>query len=90
MPCRLVPGRLDQLLANLCDVTDMADELAVAEKKGDTLSPEARRDIEARAYRSLQPIINAATTQSGQVETGLADYLKASPSLAYWLKRWQG
>jgi hypothetical protein len=60
--------RLDQLLTNLCDVTDMADEPAVAEEKGGTLSPEARRDIEARAYRSLQPIINAATTQSGQVE----------------------
>jgi hypothetical protein len=82
--------RLDQLLANLCDVTDMADELAVAEEKGGTLSPEARCDIEARAYRSLQPILNAAMAQSGQVETGLADYLKASPSLAYWLSSWQG
>ena len=82
--------RLDQLLTNLCDVTDMADELAVAEEKGGALSPEARCDIEARAYRSLQPIINAAMAQSGQVEAGLADYLKASPSLGYWLSRWQG
>jgi hypothetical protein len=83
--------RLDELITNLCDVTDMADELTKAEKKATgELTLDARRNIEARAYRSLQPIINAATAQSGQVETGLADYLKTSPSLAYWLKRWQG
>jgi hypothetical protein len=28
-------------------------------------------------------------SESGQVGTELADYLKTSPSLAYWLKRWQ-
>jgi hypothetical protein len=27
--------------------------------------------------------------QSGQVEEGLADYLKASPELAHYLARWQ-
>jgi hypothetical protein len=27
--------------------------------------------------------------QSGQVDRELADYLKASPSLTYWLARWQ-
>jgi hypothetical protein len=27
--------------------------------------------------------------QSGEADTELADYLKQSPSLAYWLKRWQ-
>jgi hypothetical protein len=45
--------------------------------------------IEARAYRALQPILNAAMQRSGAVETELADYLKASPVLAYWLARWQ-
>jgi hypothetical protein len=27
--------------------------------------------------------------QSGRVGTELADFLKASPALAYWLARWQ-
>ena len=81
--------RLDQLIANLCEVADMADELAEAEKKTGSLTTDARQHIEARAYRALQPILNAAMSQSGQVDTELAGYLKQSPSLAYWLKRWQ-
>jgi len=81
--------RLDQLIANLCEVTDMADELAESEKKTGSLTADAREHIEARAYRALQPIINAAMSQSGQVDTELAGYLKQSPALAYWLKRWQ-
>ena len=80
---------LGQTIASLCDVTDMADELIVAEKKIGDLKTDARVEIEARAYRSLQPILNAAMRQSGKVDTELADYLKQSPSLAYWLKRWQ-
>jgi hypothetical protein len=39
--------------------------------------------------QSLQPILNAAMRQSGQVDIELADYLKTSPSLAHWLSRWQ-
>jgi hypothetical protein len=58
------------------------------EKTG-TLTTDAREHIEARAYRLLQPIITAAMAQSGRVGTELADYLKASPSLGYWLARWQ-
>lgn len=80
---------LGETIASLCDVTDMADELIVAEKKIGDLKADARVEIEARAYRSLQPILNAAMRQSAQVDTELADYLKQSPSLAYWLKRWQ-
>jgi len=78
---------LAQTIASLCDVTDTADELIVAEKKIGDLKTDARVEIEARAYRSLQPILNAAMRESGQVDTELADYLKQSPSLAYWLKR---
>jgi hypothetical protein len=73
---------LDQLIENMCDVTDMADELIVAEKKTGDLKPEGRAHIEARAYRVLQPILNAVMRQSGSVETDLADYLDASPALA--------
>ena len=80
---------LRQLIENMCDVIDMADELIVAEKKMGDLKADARVEIEARAYRSLQPILNAAMRQSGQVDTELADYLKQSPSLAHWLKLWQ-
>jgi hypothetical protein len=81
--------RLDELITNLCEAADMADELAEAEKKTGTLTTDAREHIEARAYRLLQPIITAAMAQSGRVGTELADYLKASPSLGYWLARWQ-
>ena len=81
--------RLDQLISNLCEVTDMTDELAEAEKKTGSLTADTRQHIEARAYRALQPIINAAMSQSGQVNTELVGYLKQSPPLAYWLKRWQ-
>ena len=44
---------------------------------------------EARAYRALQSMLNAAMAQSGRAGTELADYLKASPELAHWLSRWQ-
>jgi hypothetical protein len=53
------------------------------------LKADARVEIEARAYRSLQPILIAAMRESGEVDIELAAYLKQSPSLAYWLKRWQ-
>ena len=67
----------------------MADELIVAEQKIGTLETDARVEIEARAYRLLQPILNSAMRQSAQVDGGFADYLKAAPSLAYWLKHYQ-
>jgi hypothetical protein len=72
-------------------VVDLADELIDAEKKtGDFAEDRLTRvHHEARAYRTLQPILNAAMSQSGEVGTDLAAYLKTSPSLAYWLKHWQ-
>jgi hypothetical protein len=82
--------QLDRLLENMADVADMAGELIEAGEKADAETVHRRRErCEARAYRALQPILNAAIRQSGQVGTELADYLKDSPSLAYWLKRWQ-
>jgi hypothetical protein len=51
---------LGQLIVNLCDVADMADELIEAEKKAGDLKWETCDHIEARAYRALQPILNAA------------------------------
>jgi hypothetical protein len=83
--------RLDQILENMADIADMTDELADAEKK--TADTEAGRrsrlQREARAFRALQPVLNAAVRQSGQVETELADFLKESPTLARYLARWQ-
>jgi hypothetical protein len=70
----------------------MADELAEAEKKTMADSETARKSrqrCEARAFRTLQPILNAVVRQSGQVETELADFLKTSPKLARYLARWQ-
>jgi hypothetical protein len=82
---------LDQLLCNMTDVVDMADELADAAKKPDdaTSGLMERLHQQARAYKALQPILNAAVRQSVQVEEQLADFLKASPVLARYLARWQ-
>jgi hypothetical protein len=48
-----------------------------------------RRHCQARAYKTLQPILYAASRQNAQVEEDLAAFLKASPTLAYHLARWQ-
>jgi hypothetical protein len=57
------------------------------------LAPEPARNCrqrcQARAYTTLQPILNAALEQSAWVETELADFLKASPVLARYLAHWQ-
>jgi hypothetical protein len=81
---------LDQLLINMGDITDMADELTDADKGTGDIAEDHRRQAnrEARAYRALQPILNAAIRESGQVGTELADYLKASPKLDRYLTRW--
>jgi hypothetical protein len=81
--------RLDALLGNMTDVSDMADELAEAEKADAETAHKWRQSNQARAYTTLQPILNAAIRQSVQVETELADFLKASPVLARYLARWQ-
>ena len=73
----------------MADVVDMTDELATPRRKpgGDDAVALARR--QACAYRVLQTIVNVAVRQSGSIEKQLADYLNASPKLAYWLARWQ-
>jgi hypothetical protein len=57
------------------------------------LAPETARNCrqrcQARAYTTLQPILNAALEQSAWVETELADFLKASPVLARYLPHWR-
>jgi hypothetical protein len=82
---------LDQVLCNMADVADMTDELADAEKKADDATTQlmSRLHWEARSYKALQPILNAAVRQSVQVEEQLADFLKACPTLARHLSRWQ-
>jgi hypothetical protein len=82
---------LGEFIESLCDVVDMTDELIIAEKKTGDCGQDSLTRVhhEARAYRALQPILNTAMRQSGKVATDLADYLKASPALAYWLARWQ-
>jgi hypothetical protein len=46
---QLAANRLDELITNLCEAADMADELAEVEKKTGTLTVDARERIEARA-----------------------------------------
>jgi hypothetical protein len=81
--------QLDTLLGNMSDVSDMADELAEAEKADAETVHNCRQRCRARAYTTLQPILNAALEQSARVERELADFLKASPVLARHLAHWQ-
>jgi hypothetical protein len=48
-----------------------------------------RRRCQARAYKTLQPILNATIRQGAWVDKELAAFLEASPTLAYHLARWQ-
>jgi len=75
----------------MTDVVDMADELADAAKKPDDATSELMERLHrrARAYKALQPILNAAVRQSGDVAEQLASFLKASPMLERHLAHWQ-
>ena len=79
----------DQILCNMADVVDMTDKLADAAKKAGSDKGEDSAHRKARSHRVLQPIVNEAVRQSGNVEKQLADFLKASPVLARHLARWQ-
>ena len=70
---------------------DMTDELAAAAKKTDDATADlmSRLHREARAYKALQPILNAAVRESGDVKEQLASFLESSPRLARYLGRWQ-
>jgi hypothetical protein len=80
---------LDLTLCNMADVVDMTDELDDAAKKAGGDDADMRAHRQARAYRVLDTIVTAALRQSGTVETQLADFLAASPTLARHLARWQ-
>jgi hypothetical protein len=79
---------LDQLLHNMADIDDMADELDDAAKKaGDDHDAKAHR--QARAYKLTQIVLTAGMQQQRLVEEQMADFLAASPKLARHLARWQ-
>jgi hypothetical protein len=83
--------RLNQLMENLTDVVNMADDLAdLAPKTGDATGDLlGRLGRQARADRAIQPIINAAMAQGVEVERRVTAFLKESPKLARNLARWQ-
>jgi hypothetical protein len=67
----------------LCDREDeLADELDDAARKAGDDDCRAQSEQRARAYKALQPILTAKMQQSDQVESQLADFLKAAPKLA--------
>ena len=80
---------LNELSGNAADVSDMTEELLDAERDDPEMARNYLRRCQARAYKTLQPILNATIRQSVQVETDLADFLKASPVLAHDVARWQ-
>jgi hypothetical protein len=70
--------RLDQLIVNMTDISDVTHELVAAERDDPEMARNYRRHCQARAYKTLQPILDAAIRQSAQIETELANFLKAS------------
>jgi len=80
---------LSELLGNITDVSNMTHELLAAEKADPVSTHNYRRHCQARAYKTLQPLLYAASRQNAQVEADLADFLKASPTLAHHVARWQ-
>jgi hypothetical protein len=83
--------RLNRLMDNLTDVVDMADDLVDLAPKTDDATGDllGRLGRQARAYRAIQPIINAAMAQGVEVESRMTAFLKESPELARNLARWQ-
>ena len=71
--------KLDQILATLCHVVDMTDELHDAAKLAGETDYREKHDRQSRAYEVLDVLITAVMWQSGQVREGMADFLKASP-----------
>ena len=80
---------LNELSGNAADVSDMTEELLDAERDDPEMARNYLRRCQARAYKTLQPILNATIRQSVQVETELANFLKASPTFAHHVARWQ-
>ena len=80
---------LNELLENVDDVSEMTEELLDAERGYPEMARNYRRRCQARAYKTLQPILSAASRQNAQVEEDLAAFLRASPLLAHNVARWQ-
>jgi hypothetical protein len=80
---------LNELLGNVADVSDMTEELLDAERDDPEMARNYRRLCQARAYKTLQPILNATIRQGAWVDKELAAFLKASPTLAHHVARWQ-
>jgi hypothetical protein len=76
-------------LGNAADVSDMTEELLDAERDDPEMARNYRRRCQARAYKTLQPILYAASRQGALVDKELAAFLKASPALAHDVARWQ-
>ena len=78
-------------LSVMSDVIDMTDELAHAAEKTDAETEyKNKTDRQSRSYAVLETLVTSSLRQSGYVTAAMADYLKASPELGYWLARWQG
>jgi len=80
---------LNELMGNMTGVSNMTHELVDAERDDPEVAHNYRRHCQARAYKTLQPILSAASRQNAQVEADLAAFLKASPTLAHHVARWQ-
>jgi hypothetical protein len=80
---------LNELLENVDDVSEMTEELLDAERADPETARNYRRRCQARAYKTLQPILNAAIRQSAWVDKELAAFLEASPTLAHHVACWQ-
>ena len=80
---------LNELLGNAADVSDMTEELLDAERDDPEMARNYRRRCQAHAFKTLQPMLNATIRQISWVETELANFLKASPTLAHHVARWQ-
>ena len=80
---------LNELMGNMTGVSNMTHELVDAERDDPEVAHNYRRHCQARAYKTLQPLLYAASRQNAQVEEDLAAFLKASPVLARDVARWQ-
>jgi hypothetical protein len=72
-----------------CNCRFRHSQLVAAERADAERAHNYRRHCQARAYKTLRPILDAAIRQSARIETELAAFLKASPTLAHHVARWQ-
>ena len=80
---------LDSTLQAMANVAELIDDVDDADKRSDSDKYLDRRHRKANAYETLDYLLTTALDKSSLLRSRLDDYLKASPKLAYWLKRWQ-